>query len=395
MSVCVAFTAKVLRRLAWALALATPMTHALEITISAQYRGGVSGRFENTTPPSGLCRRYPFTCGWAETSVLPITFAKTLREDTSDVRDGFYLRAPGKRQVDVYHQETGEARQVSFFWELIHIVGMNNGAFVNNPLDSRPSGGCRPQYLRNISYGVEAYWRLTDPTAPSPCWAVSAEPLPGTRLEVPEMGAGFRLEIPPAYRLTSGIYHGSTVFTIGPGGDFDFGSNVENLSGNTLTVNFELDVQHDFHLEFPPGSERAVLEPRNGWQAWQAGGRSPQRLYRDLPFRIWSTGPFKVYKLCEHYMGDRCGIRNAASHSVPVDVALSLPGGIQHQTNGVQRVSLPSGRAQALNFESVQPTVNRPGQLHFEVARADVQGMLSHTGSTYHGQVTVVFDAEL
>jgi hypothetical protein len=61
----------------------------------------------------------------------------------------------------------------------------------------------------------------------------------------------------------------------------------------------------------------------------------------------------------------------------------------------VERLALPTGRAQALQFEAVQPTLNRPGQMHFEIAKEDVRRMLPNTGSTYTGLATVVFDAEL
>lgn len=213
--------------------------------------------------------------------------------------------------------------------------------------------------------------------------------------DVEELSIGFNMNIPPPYRLKAGTYRGSITYRIGPGGDFDFGNDVSNLSGDSLTVNFELDVQHAFMFEFPPGSDRAVLEPRNGWQAWLAGGKAPQRLYRDLPFRVWSTGPFKVYKLCQYDTGAKCAIKNDGGEQVPVDVAMSLPAGVQHRGQAVERLPLPTGRLAALQFEAAMPTLNRPGQLHFEVGRNDVQAMLQHPGSTYTGQVTVVFDAEL
>ena len=128
---------------------------------------------------------------------------------------------------------------------------------------------------------------------------------------------------------------------------------------------------------------------------WLGGGQAPGLIYRDLPFRLWSTGPFKAYKLCQHYTAGTCGIRNDASHEVPVTVAITLPGGIEHQGRPVQQLALPSGQAAALAFESAMPTLNRPGQLRFQVERNDVQAMLRHPGATYAGQVTVVFDAEL
>ncbi|MNJ69327.1 hypothetical protein D3C77_656650 [compost metagenome] len=126
-----------------------------------------------------------------------------------------------------------------------------------------------------------------------------------------------------------------------------------------------------------------------------SGGAVPQRLYRDLPFKLSSTGPFKVYKLCQYDVGMLCGLRTDNGDQVPVQLALSLPAGIQYQGRPVERLPLPTGRVQALQFDAVTTTLNRPGQLHFEVGKDDVRGMLAHAGSTYTGQVTVVFDAEL
>ncbi|MOA61576.1 hypothetical protein D3C78_1867550 [compost metagenome] len=66
-----------------------------------------------------------------------------------------------------------------------------------------------------------------------------------------------------------------------------------------------------------------------------------------------------------------------------------------HQGRAINRLALPTGRAQALQFESAQPTLNRTGQVHFEVAKDDVRSMLPNAGTTYSGQATLVFDAEI
>lgn len=39
-----------------ALWFVTPVVMALDVTITAQYLGGGTGRFDNTTPPGGLCK---------------------------------------------------------------------------------------------------------------------------------------------------------------------------------------------------------------------------------------------------------------------------------------------------------------------------------------------------
>ena len=384
------------------LALATGAVQALDVTISAEYLGGGSGRFDNTTPPGGLCKYWAATCRTMTTVELPITYVKKTTKGAADPRDHYFIKLPSRRDVDVYHDETGEARRMTFEWmALSQSVVITKGSLAfSHPLYNRSlNGGCSGiGYVSDNTLSKVTYlWRVTNPQAPQGCWSYNRFAANGlvTDAIVQDTSVAYNLDVPPPYRLRAGTYRGSLTYTIGPGGDFDFGNDVSQLSGDTLTVNFVLDVRHAFLFEFPPGSDRAVLEPKGGWSAWLAGGKAPTRLYRDLPFRLWSTGPFKVYKLCQHTADVRCGIVNDNAHQVPVEVALSLPGGIQYQGRPVEHLPLPTGRAAALQFESLMPTLNRPGQLHFEVGRADVPSMLAHAGSTYTGQVTVVFDAEL
>lgn len=384
--------------LGFALLLGTSTAGALETTISAQYRGDPSGRFDNTTPVAAFCRYWPAICQGIEAAQLPIRYRKTSTKGTADVRDQFYVKLPGRREVDVYHEQTGESHRMSF-----EITAVSQSVrfhdMATNPVFTRyPRGGCSyKQTWGDEGVNVWYLWEVKSPQAPSGCYSVADASPYGHVADTPvqEMGIAYRLVMPPSFRMKPGIYRGAQTFSIGTGGDFDFGNDVTELNGNSLTLNFVLDVEHAFILDFYPGSERAVLEPPGGWQTWLTGGRAPERLQRDLPFRLWSSGPFKVYKLCQYDMGNRCGIRNPGNDQVPVEVALSLPGGLQHQGGAVNRVVLPTGKLDALQFEATRPVFNRPGQLHFQVAREDVRGMLVHSGTTYAGQVTVVFDAEM
>jgi len=383
-----------------ALLLVAPMVSALDVTITAEYRGGGTGRFDNTTPPGGLCSSWPSTCRNRTTVELPITYDKKTTKGAADPRDEFYFKVPARREVDVYHDGTGESRRLTFQWTAIsqRVETANN--IIYHPLYQMDyQGGCsRVGSVTQLRPAVVTYlFDITQPSAPSPCWA-NGRNSPDGRVEIASVvdtSVAYTIDITPPFRMPSGTWRGSVTYSIGPGGDFDFGNDVTALSGDSLTVNFVLDVEHAFIFEFPPGSDRAVLEPPGGWQGWLAGGKPPQRLARDLPFRVWSTGPFKVYKLCEHYADTRCAIRNHAADQVPVEVAMSLPAGIEHQGAPVQRLALPSGRLAALQFDAAMATLNRPGQLHFQVARDDMDSMLRYPGTTYTGQVTVIFDAEL
>jgi hypothetical protein len=383
------------------LALAWPAAQALEVTLTAEYLGGGSGRFDNTTPPGGLCRYWPSRCKTMTTVDLPITYNKKTTGHAPDPRDNYFIQLPGRRQVNIYNDQTGESRTATLEWtSLSQRVQIDGSLDEDHPLFYRTlSGGCSGgAYNSQYSPAWVMYlWRVRDPQSPQGCWSFNRRTAVGKVVdaEVLETSIAYDLVVPPPYQMRAGTYRGSITYSMGAGADFDFGNDVSALSGNSLTVNFVLDVRHAFIFEFPPGSDRAVLEPKGGWSAWLAGGKAPTKLYRDLPFRLWSTGPFKVYKLCQHYADVRCGIVNDNGHQVPVEVALSLPPGMHYQGRPIEHLALPSGRAAALQFESSMPTLNRPGQLHFEVGRADVPGMLAYSGSTYTGQVTVVFDAEL
>ncbi|WP_181090868.1 hypothetical protein [Pseudomonas entomophila] len=381
------------------LVVLTSVAGASEVTLTAQYRGGGTGQFENTTPPAQNCRLFGSLCIKGQTVDIPLTYGKQVTKATGNVRDQLYVQTPRRREVDVYDQDTGDPHRLSFEISGLMLDVISND-YSHNPLtNGMPNGGCT--LLGGIGYQSQRRairgLRITSVASPSGCWQVNVF-APNTHVEpvqVSRIAIAYNLAMPPTYRMKPGLYRGTTIFTVGPGGDFDFGDQVHDLSDNTLTIHFELEVEHAFIFDFPPGSERAVLEPVGGWKAWLNGGRVPQRLYRDLPMRVWSTGPLKVYKLCEYDVGLDCGIRNDLGEDVPVRVSLSLPSGIRYQGGPVTRLTLPTGRAAALRFDSVIPTINRPGELHFEVTQADVQPMLGRAGKTYKGKATVVFDAEL
>jgi hypothetical protein len=196
--------------------------------------------------------------------------------------------------------------------------------------------------------------------------------------------------------MRTGTYYGSVTYSVGENGEFALGNGVSALNTSSVTLNFELEVLHPLKLEFPANSDQVQLEPRGGWLRWLSGGPPPSVLERDLPFRIWSSGPLAIYSTCEHPMPNRCGIRNTRTgHTVPLDVMVTLPGGMQQGGAPVRRAQVPTGRGQPLHLESVTPVLNQPGALHFATAPGAVAEMVQNPGDTYRGTVTVVFDAEL
>ncbi|MCC9006865.1 hypothetical protein [Pseudomonas putida] len=384
---------------AWGIAswlmLFVPGAEALDVTLSAQYLGKASGQFENTTPLALFCRRFAYRCTNNDVVDVPLTYTKEVT--TASPRAQFFIQMPGRRQIDVFHEVTGEPHTVSF--EFSGVSQKTGGEVwyqspVYNPI---LQGGCSNGGTIGNPPWVFFLWVITNPASPGGCHSLNNRMGPDYHgfIDVTDMGVSYNLNMPAPFRMKTGIYRGSVTYSVGPGGDFDFGDGVTALSANSVTINLVLDVQHAFFFDFPPGTDRAVLEPRDGWQNWLAGGSVPQRLYRDLPFRLSSSGPFKVYKMCQYVIGARCGIANEQGDQVPVLLSMSLPPGIKYRGQPVESLALPTGRAQALQFEAVQPTLNRPGQMHFEIAKEDVRRMLPNAGSVYTGLATVVFDAEL
>lgn len=385
----------------WAIAilvLVAPIAQALEVTLSAQYRGEPSGRFEHTTPPASACAIFPSMCTNRPSVTLPVTYTK-LTKRTTVLRDNFYVGVPGPRPVDIFHEQSGEVHQALLeFLTISQRVASPRAD--RNPAatwDRMTGSNCNPQngsWLTQNEFVTR--WNMS--RRPGSCATRALSGLSGQQETVTttELSVVYTLGLPATHKLKPGIYRGSVTYTLGAGRDFDFGNDVSALNSNDITLNIVVDVQHNFRVDFPLGVDRAVLEPPGGWTAWLDGGRVPPRIYNDLSMRLWTTGPFKVYKLCEYDVGDGCGIRNRRGEDVALRVAITLPRGIFYQGwQSVTNMPLPTGRAAALDLEPYPPMVNGPSQLHFEVAQADLRPMLDRAGERYSGRVTVIFDAEI
>lgn len=375
------------------LLLALP-AQAAQVTVTAEYHGG-GNEFINTTPQAAFCGRWPHYCNGVETVGIPLTYDKKTTHSAPDHRDLFYIRVPGRRTVTVTHELTGEAYQLTFE---IFAISQYVATTSNSPVYTLyVRGGCNYLYTLGTGAWASYLWSVKNPGNPDYCYPVGSPGSPGMErnVSVSDFGVAYRLVTPSPLRMKQGMYRGQVTYQVGPGADFDFGNDVSNLNSNTLTINFELDVVHAFVIDFPAGSERVVLEPPGGWTQWLNNKRLPERLYRDLPLRIWSSGPFTVHTRCEYPLGGQCAIRNDANdHQVPVQVALTLPSVILHNGQPVSRLPLPVGEATAIQMDATQPAINRGGSLHFQVDKSAVSEMTRYPGARYEGDVTVVFDAD-
>ncbi|MCY1406523.1 hypothetical protein D3C76_618340 [compost metagenome] len=397
--------------LALLLAMIVLPVHAETVTIKAFYEpdpaNPLNTRFINTTPQAAFCIRWPQHCRAlnAFSVGLPITYTKETVRSASDIRDRFFIQLPAERNFHITNTATGNTYPVEFRITQISQRGtaLNGGAHHHPLFTTAVYGGC--QYLQTFNVpGQQQHattlWGVRSPAAPTGCHSVSTTGAADYRntVIISEFGIGFELMLPPPLDLPNGMYSAQQTFTVGPGGEFDLGNGVSDLNTNSITLNFELAVNHHLKTDFPPGSNLAVLEPKGGWGNWVHQGQRPTSLQRDIPFRVWASGPFKLYTTCQYQAGSQCAMRKKGEIDVlvPFSVAATLPTHVQLSGGRpIRRERLPVGKPSALAIRTVNAAFNEPSMLHFEAQAAAVNQMVEHPGSQFEGIVTIHFEAEI
>jgi hypothetical protein len=365
--------------------------------------------FENTTPISSICAAHiPTQCrALGIFSLRDNDFSalsnQPILANHEDERKGFMVKVPSDwRDLQVTHAGTGETETVQLriagigsLWHVPRPPGVSAwqqpGVAWGNQWREAPSPCRRTGHLAaGVAFG--SYFWLT-PEGAGPCSRKPSMELSSLRFNTMEYA--YELRTPNPLTMSGGQYYGSITYTMGPGGDYDFGD-VMVPNKSALTFNFILSVEHDLKVDIPPGGNRIELIPDGGWQAWLNRGRAPTRLYRDQTFRIAASSRFKMQLECSIVMGNTCGLRNANGDEVPLQIAVTLPSGIDGRGN--QAVQKRPLRLDGDGTELFQPQFyvnDRPGTLHFEVLRDDMVEMLKQPGSTYTGVATVIWDSQV
>lgn len=399
------------------LLLISSSTNALVQDITATFTpdpaNPLKNEFVNTTPESGVCTYHASAiplCKALGIFTIRTAFSATstgpILANHENPRQGAMWKVPSDfRDVQVTHSETGEVETVQ-----VRIAGIGHRWDLN-----RPPGVGAWDHPGIISWSDQ--WRH----APSPCvginyiaaatayalffWIVPegagvCSRTPG--MDIPKfwystLEYAYAIKTPKPLTMSSGQYTGSINYTMGPGGDFDFGD-VMIPDDNLLTFNFTLDVQHALKVEVPPGGHHVELIPQGGWQAWLNQGRKPTRLFRDQTFNISSSSRFKMRLECQYSNGrNTCALWEPKSgHGVPLNVSVSLPNGLTDAAG--QPVNRRPLLLDGSGTELFQPGFyidRKPGTLHFEIARDQVEQMLTGVGKTYSGNVTVIWDSEV
>lgn len=398
------------------LALISTQANAGIADIRAEFRPDASNptvnRFKNVTPSSGYCQHFVgyceprglFSLNLPLGAIYPQTVGGPVAANHSDPRQGAYLKVPSEWRTVTVTNDQGHSAELELRIsgiggradhggdvQIITGGGNYNHLWSSGRWSTAPSPCVSSGGITGSSYHVIWFWLV--PENVGACATQALFDLP--RFEYRYLHFGYELRTPNPLTMQIGTYRGRHVYTVGPGMDFDLGDRVLP-NDNVAILNFELDVLHALRIEIPPGGNRIQLEPQGGWQAWLRNGRRPTRLFRDQTVNLWASSQFKMTLECSEPVGNTCGLRNAAGDQVPLDVAVTLPPGLADATGGpVNRLPLRLDGSGTDRFQPLLYAIRKPSTLHFEVKADAVGQMLEHSGSTYSGTVTVVWDSQV
>lgn len=391
--------------------LQVPIARALDVQVSAEYKPDIRDpsrlSFVNTTRNQGNCG-----LGFHQPKcqregvvgiVVPISGTKRIENDGIDNR--LYLGLPGVRSIAVVNSETGRAVNVNLYMAggTVRLRVPEEEPRPESPIGAQVSGACRV-ITTGIELGDRLYRSLMmmfvrdNQASEEACYNSSMRVR--QLLELSQFEFIFRIEVDSPLSLPSGTYTGVARYIVGQ--DFTFGANVNITSDPIIDVHFTLTVEHQFAVTFPTASPKVNLAPVGGWQQWTDHGRAPSRLQQELPFALTTSNDFSIKMRCDHYVGERCGIENAATGDLAaIDVEVTMPG-MRDVLLGTPAVNyaLATDRAggaiggAAPRFTPDSYLASRPSKLTFSADGDAVTEMLKSPGSRWQGDVTVVFDSD-
>ena len=391
---------------------AQAITVEISATFSPDSANPQINQFKNTTPNSGICQTYPLVCssrGYFSIGLggLEATTQSPILAKHSNIRDGAMFKVPADPRPVQVTSASGQVAEVFFAISALSasnrtrdvrlLVGMPTAEhnYAHSVLwDGNPWGWSSPaacprgagMYAGTAFANFFWFTPQSVPCGFSPAYEIDS-------LTMYNISVSYLMISPDPLRMESGIYRGSITYTVGPGGDFDFGDNLA-ATDNLVTMNFTLNVEHTLKFQFPAGYGSVVLNPAGGWQQWLNNGRRPQKLTAAQDFKMWASTAFSIELQCEFALSDQCAIKNPAGHEVPVETRVTLPNGLRDASNQPVNRLLLSTSPQV--FSPSHYVDNRPAALHFEVARDQVASMIDeHSGSTYKGNITVVWNSEV
>jgi hypothetical protein len=402
---------KPLMILLFSLGLSTTPAVGAVLDITADFRPDPNqpslNEFRNTTPVSGYCALYPAQCGGNISSLmLPLeTRSRAISKDLTDIQDGAMIRianearpvtivGPGGVTETVYFSIARYGAKYYIQPSADQLTGAPTAATAHQRLWDGSSWVYAPS---GCGYSGVGYAALDDYTffwinsSGAACGKLSRFDISAFRFV--DLNIAYSLTTPNPLGMREGEYTGEVTYTVGPGGDIDFGRRAV-ASDSEMTFRFTLYVGHVFKMHFPPGADRLALVPQGGWNSWLQSGRVPEKLTANQDFQISTSIPFKMSMACTHEVGDQCAIANGSGDLVAVETRVTLPSALE--TPGGQPVNrMLLNNKRDVDIRPTRFVDNGRAALHFEVPRSGVEQMTRSAGTRYTGSVTFIVDGDI
>lgn len=195
---------------------------------------------------------------------------------------------------------------------------------------------------------------------------------------------GYKLQPPDPLKMENGTYKGSLTLSLGRNKDLDFGD--ATYSDSNVTIEFTLRVTHQLKVEFPAGSNKVILQPPKGWAPWINSGKTPPNLKAELPFSLWKSAEANVsLSYCQYQNNNKCQLNNIKNnHKIDFNV--------NYITGLGEHAPLTKSKHRLFN-DGIHIGVKR--KIVFEIDKTNLTEMMKYPGSTYQGDVTIMFEAEI
>lgn len=376
---------------------------AAVVKVTAEYKPAVydadNGTFVSTTKcvktSEGM---WLSSCSGGVMSLDSLLFSlktkvkRNVIKDFSNTRDSFVSLSSLGNKTMIITSDKGQQFSVLFKPDKLgvhfdSVVNQNDGWKIYNTSFTNPRGGCR--YLERQ---VAGYINLTswivlwgDVGGKSCYTGLSVD---GTS-NIQAMFLGFKITPPSPLKMPNGIYTGSIILSVGQNKDIDLGNGV--YEDNQLIIELTLKVQHQIKVEFPPGGDKVVLQPPGGWHDWIYRGKShiPPYLIAELPYRLWSSSDFNVWLNCQYAIGEVCMLNNERlGMQVKLDVI--------YVNKSKEEFPLTHGVKKLFTAGIKDPYyINEERSIIFKVQKPVLALMMEYPGSTYKGNVTLIYDAAI
>lgn len=376
---------------------------AAVIDITAEYKpesyDSNGGRFINTTPCDvGVNITFCDPQKPLESSViikLPVSITKTINSARGKQSYLNYYHINGPRKVTLTNNSNGEQHQLTLIPTDIgaRVIEMNYPV-VNNekwPMH-KIDGDCSSPYQgwgwwigSTVTTQMDLFAiNNSAQNGPSECY-YNSQVGDGSSYKFEWLLYGFRMKSPSPLKMSNGRYTGSIKISVGRGKDIDLGNSIYS-GGTEHELRFALTVRHQLKIDFPKdGHSKVNLLPPGGWSEWTR----PTILQEELPFRIWFSAPFTLALRCQYKWSasSECALKDGKGRTVPLKT---------YYVGNINKMALLTTNKQRF-APPVQgtPVINAARSIRFQVVGGAVVEMMKYPGSSFKGDVTLIFDAAI